>query len=275
MEDKKISQLNDLTVNIDSLTQNLYVPVVCQGLTQKINLKSIIESILSKIAAVTPYESSQPGEQIDSNTLATITSSINDVSNRVSNLESNSPWPKLNVTLTDGNTEFTYQLDTCPGGKSLDLVINTSSVTVPNFYATLSVNSDPTISGSTATVNAVFVITNNNASLQLQGGQIGLLTVSGSMNVITQSGVSTLTLSSTSVDLSDNSNYNFSNNSITSKSASIPITCNLPQGTTGIQSVRLTGYVNGIVIPGEATYSVSNHAGYGASGYITLANNGS
>lgn len=269
-EDKKISELNEVTVDIDSLSNSIYIPIVYQGMTQKVDLRKIIDSIKSKIASITPYEQDQPGEQIDSNTIQTLTNSLVALRNDIEDLKNESNWPKHTITLAAQDRQMQYVLKTNPRGQSVDFTINTSDVQIPNFYATLNVDR-PTISGTKVYVDAKFSISNNYSNLQLTGGLIGELAATGSVIVATQSGTTLISLSG-----STNSDITLSNNSQQMEPFTIRLVGNsdMPQGGE-IQSVELYGTVRGVSIPGKATYSMSNNASFGANGYIMLSSNGS
>ena len=271
-EDKKISELNEVTVDIDSLSNSIYIPIVYQGMTQKVDLRKIIDSIKSKIASITPYEQDQSGEQIDSNTIQTLANSIATLRNEIIELQNEDNWPKHTITLAAQDMQMQYVLKTCPrpNGQNVDFTINTSQVQIPNFYATLNV-SRPTISGTTVYVDATFSISNNYSNLQLTGGVIGELAATGSVMVATQGGTGLISLSG-----STSSDIELSNNSPGMQSFTIRLVgdSDMPQDGE-IQSVELYGTVQGVSIPGKATYSMSNNASFGANGYIMLSNNGS
>ena len=271
--DKKISELEQMTISdIENISQQIYVPVVCNGTNSKLDLKSVIQAILSKISAITPYENTtSPSESVDSETISTINGRINAVENRIGFLETESTWPKLGITLTDGTRQVPYLFKTCPNGGDTDIVINTSNITPPNFYVVLNAY-NPVISGGVATITGRFTITNEQLGLALKGGQIGTLTVTGSAIGVTSIGTSTLTLPDWSTSLSNDSNYYLSQNGGEAKTVDITITYSLPQGIQSIQSITLNGTVNGISVSGSATYSVPNQSGSAASGYITLQN---
>ena len=273
-EDKKISQLTSETVNIDSMPNDMYVPIVCQGITKKINLKLVINSILSKIAAVTPYESGQGGvEQAD---LTTILNNYQNLANRVTLLESEGPWPEFTLTLTDGvNPPVPYKLKTCPNGGNASILIKTSEVTYPDLYAVLSISGDPTVSGRNITVTVQFNISNNYSNLNLDGATLDTLAASGSITYsMVNGGTGTISLTGSPIDLTNAPDRTLPPGSTAhvTKLASMTLTGELPQGVSAsqLQQVTVSGTVNGNAIYGEASYSIPSHGGWSAAGYITL-----
>ena len=270
-ENKKISQLPEFSSELASFPNfNIMVPIVKDGTTNyKLDIAVLISAIKSAIAeaAATGEEddSGESGQEIDSQTLQNINDRINALSNRIQILESDNTWPNNYITLTDGNGNSTdYALPSGPNKSGYArgvIVIQTNSVTLPNFYATVA-SVSLSQSGTTATVSVSGSVANYKDTLQLEGGNIGIVSVSGTL--YTSSGVFQLN------GQEDNSSITLGKVSHESEPFSISMQVdNIPSGTT-LTKVELTCQVHGVDLSGSASYTVSNQASLGTSGFITL-----
>lgn len=207
VEDKKISLIEQKTYNnLEALTQQEANPILvptCIGNTNyTVDLKTLFGLVYSYIQGLQTNStfienianaignSGQTGNgqssQISTQDLTEITTRLTNAESRLNILESASTWPVNVITLKSGNTSVDYNLPSNPGGRGYSkgaIVIETSSTIIPNFYVKVVIGTT-NVSGTTAEISASVTVYNHfETSLDLQGGTVGTIVLSGSVTM--------------------------------------------------------------------------------------------
>lgn len=288
VEDKKISGLTEQSYRTleeltGSNTPKVLVPVCIENSNYKVDLKTLFGLIYSYIQGLQTNSTfienianaignsgqtgSGQGSQISNQDLTDITTRLTNAESRLNTLESASTWPTNVITLKNGNTSIDYNLPSNPGGRGYSkgaIVIETTSTIIPNFYVKVVIGTT-SVSGTTAEINATVTVYNHfEASLDLRGGTVGVVTLSGS---VTMSDGAVYELSGTKTDStqlpagSENTRLNSPN--------SFTLTATVNSGTS-ISKVTLGSTVSGIAV----TKSAERIGGTAidGEGYIILSN---
>lgn len=154
------------------------------------NLNAVIQEIKTKIdsgeiGGNTP--SGQGQSQESSAAITTLSAQVANLAQRLDALESSSNWPVNYITLRKNGVDIPYALPTNPGASGVEkglIVIETNSATLPNFYVIVYIPV-PVVSGTLVTVSPTVTIynSNNTANLDLEGGTIGTIALSGTITM--------------------------------------------------------------------------------------------
>ena len=212
----------------------------------------------------------------DSPDLTALSNQVTGLRQRVDTLENSNSWPTHYIRLiAPGKSPVDYALSTgmgvSPYTQSYPIEINTTDVDLPNFYVTLSINGAPLIDSSTriAQITAQVTISSRQDTIQLLGGTIGTVVLSGSL-----SAGGTYTIGAPGVDKSAIE----LNSSNTSETFTVVLTSAgaIPEGSS-ISLVQITCEVSGVPLGKQATYVSQTGGGTATSvsGQIKLPVNGS
>lgn len=213
---------------------------------------------------------SSSGQSQDTTTLS---NRIQAVSDRVTALEAAGSWPTHYIKLiAPGQTPVTYALSTGMGvspytyGNPIE--INTTNVSLPNFYATIRPGEPTVAANGQVTTRVTITISDKQGTIQLLGGTIGSVVVTGSIS--TSAGTYEFTASTidkSGVTLGEN-------NHIESFDVDLVSSANLPEGTT-VSLVNVTCSISGKALGQSGSYLVQNGVATTGSGQIKLDSNGS
>lgn len=221
------------------------------------------------------------GSQGQSQDMSTITNQIAELNYKVESMwtgidtqSGTAIWPTHHIKLiAPGQTSIVYQLGTAPGTSSYTynnpIEINTTNVSLPNFYVTISIVGEPSINNSNyIAIRVTITVSSKQGTIQLLGGTIGSVVITGSAS--TSAG--TQEFSSAIVDKSEVTLGE--SNISTSFETDLLSQSTLPEGTT-LNSVVVTCSVSGKALGSSANYVMQNRVGMAGSGQIKLDNNGS
>lgn len=286
-QDKTIVQLGEKSIDISS-PGDILIPTSINGTNWYINLGSIITALKTLISntvmtdeqvgnAIATYlqthgingggSSGGEGGETPSGDTTQLELDVNNLKSRVATLESVSTWPQTVITLKNGNRSVDYTIPTNPGGRGYDkgaIIIETSSATVPNFYVTINIGT-PEVLGTTAYINATVTVTNQHDGLNLLGGTVGTVALSGSL-VMSDGSVHTLSgsKSSSTTLVSGETSSDTETVYFTSLDR---LTATVTSGTS-VSKVTLSCTISGVSVSGSAE-RVGTTAIDG-SGYIIL-----
>lgn len=188
---------------------------------------------------------------------------------RVSELENTNNWPVNYITLKNGNVSVPYALPTgykesgIPQG---DIVIEVSSVTLPNLYVQLIIGAY-NVNNGTASVTATLTISNFHDTLKLRGtsSSLGAIRLFGS---ITTSNSQTYTIESQQTSSLTFPNA-YSGGSTKSESITFNLSASGLSSSSTINKISLKCSIRGIEMNGSAErYAETSRDGVG---YITLS----
>lgn len=198
---------------------------------------------------------------------------IQALNSRVATLESAGSWPTHYIKLiAPGQTPVLYGLSTGMGVSSYTqnnpIEINTTNVSLPNFYATIRPGEPVVAANGQVTTRVTITISDKQGTIQLLGGTIGSVVVTGSIS--SSSGTydfTTATIDKSGVTLSEN-------NHTESFDVDLVSNANLPEGTT-VSLVNVTCSIAGKALGQSGSYLVQNGVATTGSGQIKLDSNGS
>lgn len=252
-------------VVLDLGTYTRYIIQYLTSITD--NLQSQINAINNKGGGTSPGGGG--GSSVD---LTTVIEAVNNLNGRVQTLETSSTWPTHYITLRKNGVDIPYALPTSPGSRGVprgEIIVESNTATLPNFYVVVTIG-NTTVTGTTAKIEATVQIRNYyDANVLLNGGQIGNVILTGSLQTSdgavfslngTKAGTKNLSAGSVGQDY-ENVVFNDTNNSV--------LTVSVPSGST-IQKVSINCQVNGVNLSGVAE-AVGGTKVEG-TGYITLSN---
>jgi hypothetical protein len=146
--------------------------------------------------------------------------------------------------------------------------INTTNVSLPNFYVTIRPG-EPTIAANgQVTTRVTITISDKQGTIQLLGGTVGSVVVTGSISTsIGTYEFTTSTVDKSGVTLGEN-------NHTESFDVDLVSSANLPEGTT-ISLANVTCSISGKALGQSGSYIVQNGVATTGSGQIKLDSNGS
>lgn len=212
-----------------------------------------------------------PSEQSQDTTA--LSNKIQAVSNRVATLEAAGSWPTHYIKLiAPGQTPVIYALSTGMGVSSYTygnpIEINTTNVSLPNFYATIRPGEPTVAANGQVTTRVTITISDKQGTIQLLGGTIGSVVVTGSIS--TSAGAYEFTASTI-----DKSGVTLGENNHTeSFDVDLVSSANLLEETT-VSLVNVTCSISGKALGQSGSYLVQNGVATTGSGQIKLDSNAS
>lgn len=145
---------------------------------------------------------SEGGQGGSSSDIQALSTTVANLKVEVDRLSDKNNWPKHFIRLVSGSTFSDYTLSTSPGDPSSSnennpIVIETTSVDLPNFYVTLEITT-PSYENRKINVGVYYTISSVQGSIRLKGGTIGEVVIKGSFKI----GSSEYTFNSLTIDLS-------------------------------------------------------------------------
>lgn len=269
-ENKKISQLTEFSTTLENFPSlNIMVPIVKDGSTNyKLDLAALISQLKSAIAEISSSEegdSEQSGQETDSQTLQTINNRLTTIESEILSLKTPNNYPKNYIRLQSGSNSYLYEL---PSGYNAStnltaqnpLVIQTSNIVLPDFYATIGI-SRVSLNNGVLAFHADVDIYSVQGSIVLNGGTIGNVVITGGIDASDGAHeIQAITIDKTNVDLPK-----LEGDDLTHEPIDQLITVNLNTGVT-INTIYVTCSISDKALGARGTYVQSASGGNSSTG---------